>query len=956
MDIQSSRAAKSAGLQMYMTLIEQLQSILPAERLKTSLVDRLAWAGDAGFYALTPQAVALPELEAEVQQLFALAHQHRVPLVFRAGGTSLSGQSITDGILVDISRYWRKSKVLQGGRVVEVQPGIIGGQVNQLLKPHGKKIGPDPASINAAMMGGILANNASGMCCGVAYNAYHTLESVRFMLPNGVVFDTSIPEDYLRFENEEAALHAHLLHIRAQVLGNAPLLEKIRSKYRMKNTVGYSLNALVDYEHPLDILAHLLIGSEGTLAFISKARLHTLPDLPFKSASMLYFPDMQAACSAIGLLKESGAEALELMDRSALRSVEHLKGLPAFFSQLPAGAAALLCEYQSDTADDLARLLSKATTVCADLPLLHPPAFTQKEADRMFYWKIRKGMFPSVGAVRSRGTTVILEDVAFPVARLAEAVSDLQALFTEYKYDNAIIFGHAKEGNIHFVITQLLDTQAEVQRYDTFMRRVVELVVRKYQGALKAEHGTGRNMAPFVETEWGGEAYALMRSIKQLIDPQNVLNPGVIINADAEAHIKDLKQMPQVEEEVDKCIECGFCEHHCPSRDVTLSPRQRIQVRRQLQLLKQQGKHMDYNALLQQYQYAGLDTCATDGLCQVDCPVEINTGELVKRLRREQHGTLANKVALQVAHQFWAAEALVKAALHAGTFANRILGKNFMANLTRLLQKALPAMPRWWPELGRPPARMQHVPVEPRFVYMSACIQRMMGSHAHKGSVQSALLAVCERAGVPVLLPPNLSGHCCGQAFGSKGYQQAAVAMQQKTIDALWNWSKEGKLPIVCDFTSCTYTLLQAGSQLSAQARERWSCLTIMDSITFLEKEIMPRLNITQPKQKVVIHPGCAATKLLLTGAMQHTAQACAKEVVLPAAAGCCGMAGDRGFLFPELTEGATAAELAEAAASGAEGYYASAKTCEMALSHFSGKPYEHIVYLLEEASRPVEA
>jgi D-lactate dehydrogenase len=314
-----------------MDLEKSLLEILPAKRVKTSLVERVAYAGDAGFYQLIPRAVVQPENEAEVAALFQLSQNHQVPLVFRAAGTSLSGQAITNGILVDIGKHWLHAKVLDNGKAIEVQPGLIGARVNMLLSKYGRKMGPDPASINAAMMGGILSNNASGMCCGVAYNSYHTLKSISIMLPNGNKYDTAISSHYQDFEQQEPVLFRNLEAWRNKILEDETLYASIRRKYRMKNTVGYSLNAFVDFEHPLDILGHLMIGAEGTLGFIAKAVLHTLPDLPFKSAAMLYFPGIYEACHAIGVLKDAGAEALELMDRSALRSVEHLPGLPNFF-------------------------------------------------------------------------------------------------------------------------------------------------------------------------------------------------------------------------------------------------------------------------------------------------------------------------------------------------------------------------------------------------------------------------------------------------------------------------------------------------------------------------------------------------------------------------------------------------------------------------------------------------
>lgn len=928
-------------------LQQDLAQILPAEKIKCKLIDIMAFAGDAGFYHLIPKAVVQPSTVAEIKAIFKFSQEKNIPLCFRAGGTSLSGQSITDGILVDLGRHWRGINPLQNGELVEVQPGIIAGMVNTYLKPYNRKIGPDPSSINAAMMGGILSNNASGMCCGVAYNSYHTLKTIHFVLPNGNDYNTALQIDYEKFLVAEKEIATKLTELRNSILGNITLHERIRHKYKTKNTVGYSLNAFIDYEHPLDIMAHLLVGAEGTLAFIASAVLQTLPNLSATATALLYFPNIYAACEAIIPLKESGADVLELMDRASLRSVEHLKGLPDFFIHLPDEAACLLCEYQAENEIQLDAIMQKAGQYILSLQLLYQADFTRDHYKRDFYWKIRKGLFPSVGAVRAKGTTVLLEDIAFPVEKLADAVVDLQQLFKTFGYHNAIILGHAKDGNLHFVITQLLDEKKEIERYDNFIRALVDLILKKYDGALKAEHGTGRNMAPFVEAEWGGDAYAIMKELKETIDPYNLLNPGVIINNDSEAHIKDLKKMPVVEEEVDKCIECGFCEHHCPSKDITLTPRQRIQVRRELQRLAKSGQKEIYNNLLKEYQYAGLDTCATDGLCQSDCPVSINTGDLVKRLRKEQHGSFSKKIANSIAKNFATTVWLIKALIATGIFANKIFGKNFMANFTKVIKKIIPAMPLWWNEIAQPPKSIYSVPNNPQVVYFSSCLHRMMG-HKEK-NLQEAFLSVCKKAGIEVFLPKNISGYCCGQAFSSKGYLKAANTMNEKTIDALLEWSNNGQIPIVCDFTSCTYTFLKNESYLSPEYQKKWQQLKMIDCIDYIQNNILPNLTITQPKEKIVLHPACAAIKLELVNHLKNIAATCSSSVQVPKNAGCCGMAGDRGFLFPELTAAATHMEIAELQP--ANGYYSTAITCEMSLSHFSQKPYEHIIHLVDEVS-----
>ncbi|MDQ2844571.1 MAG: FAD-binding oxidoreductase, partial [Acidobacteriota bacterium] len=567
----------------------QLGKFIHAARIQTRIIDRIAFASDASLYRLIPRAVVQPINTEEVRKLFRFSREMKIPLTFRAGGTSLCGQAITDGILVDVGRYWRMGSVEENGRRVRVQPGLIGQQANQMLKRYATKIGPDPASLSAARMGGILSNNASGMCCGVTQNAFHTLHSMTFLLPSGTEIDTAAIDAGTQFCECEPALAAGLLELKQQLEADPVLSDRIRSKYRMKNTTGYSLNAFLDYSEPVEIFSHLLIGAEGTLAFIAEAVLDTVPDLPVKYTGLLLFPNLHAACEAIAPLREAGAAALELMDRASLRSVQEKPGIPREIRELPKNAAALLVEFQSADTNAVRENAARAQAAVQGLELLTEPLFTDDPLAQDRLWSIRKGLFPSVGAVRASGTTVIIEDIAFPVDRLADAAVDLIRLFEKHDYTNAIIFGHAKDGNLHFVITQGFNTEREVAQYRDFMADVVRLVVKKYDGALKAEHGTGRNMAPFVETEWGADAYAVMQKIKSLADPDGLLNPGVILNADPEAHLANLKKMPVVEAEVDKCIECGYCEPRCPSRDLTLTPRQRIVVRREIQRLKDSG-------------------------------------------------------------------------------------------------------------------------------------------------------------------------------------------------------------------------------------------------------------------------------------------------------------------------------------------------------------------------------
>lgn len=935
-------------------LEKALSAILSKQNIKTKLIDRIGFASDASFYKLIPRAIVMPENVEEIQQLFKFSHKHQIPLTFRTGGTSLSGQSISDGILVELSQHWRNVKIENEGKQIRVQPGVIGAMANTHLKKFKAKIGPDPSSINSAMMGGIIANNASGMCCGVASNAYHTLKHLSFVLPDGNFFNTEKAEDYAKFEQHPVAIG--IVKLREKISQNTTLQEKIRRKYKTKNTVGYTLNAFIDYQHPLDIFSHLLVGSEGTLAFIAEVSLNTIPDYAYKATSLLYFDDISKACEAVYAIKEAGAEAIELMDRASLRAIEEIKGIPEDLKMLSNDAAALLVEFQTDSMEKLEQKVSQFYAL--EIKTINEIKFTQNVQEQALLWKVRKGMFPSVGAVRARGTSVILEDVAFPLENLASAIEDLQLLFSKYEYENAIIFGHAKDGNIHFVITQNFITEQEIARYEHFMNEVVDLVVNKHNGALKAEHGTGRNMAPFVETEWGKEAYEIMLELKNLADPENLLNPGVIINTDKKAHLKNLKILPEVEQEVDKCIECGACEPKCPSKDLTLSPRRRIAVRRELQYLKNTHQNDLLKEILRDYDYSVLETCAVDGLCATDCPVDINTGDLVKRLRSENHSEFANSLALQVAKKFGLAEKLVVLALSAGSWANKSFGRNFMVNLTALIRKVMPSFPIWSNELHLNQHRTKYGSTttasgKKKFVYFSACLSRVMGNqNSQKPTLQQAFFNVASKANIELITPSDLHGTCCGQPFSSKGFHTAYEFTANQTIEKLWIWSDMGAIPIVLDLSSCTQTLLASRQFLTVENQRKFDQLLIMDSVDFIHDTILPiieTLSISK-KSKIALHPVCSLSKLGSIQKFKTIASAFANEVFVPSEANCCGMAGDRGFLFPELTHSATLNEAKELAQSKCEGYYSSSKTCEMALTTATTQNFESIIYLLDES------
>jgi D-lactate dehydrogenase len=951
-----------------MDLQAQLSQIIHPSRVLTSYLHRIAYANDASYFRLVPQAVVQPNSIGEIQSLFKFTQQNRIPMTFRAAGTSLSGQAVTDGILVDISKHWGNYSVEDNGTLLRTQPGIVGGFLNNVLKGYGRRIGPDPASIDACMIGGILSNNSSGMCCGVAENSYHTIHSLTIILPNGFVFDTASPNASQIFESEQPHLAKGLLELKRRIMESSSngrefrgekLAERIHRRYQMKNTNGYLLNAFLDFGTPLDILTHIMIGSEGTLGFIAEAVLHTLPDYPRRYTGQLYFKNLQDAASAIAPIKASGARAAEIMDRAALRSVENNPGVPSILRQLPAEATAILVEYQAQDAEAILGFKNQADKVLKQLDLLHDPEFFDDPIAQASLWKTRKGIIPSIGGMRTPGTVSINEDVVFPVHQLAGGVTDLQHLFTDFGYSDGAVFGHAKDGNLHFLINQAFNTESDVAHFDQFVHAMVNIVSGKYDGALKAEHGTGRNMAPFIETEWGSEAYAIMRDLKSLFDPDHMLNPGVMINADPQTHVTHLKTMSLVSPEVDKCIECGFCESKCPSRRLTLSPRQRIVVQREVARMRLAGSSSkELDSVIDDFSYAGIDTCAVDGLCATACPVSINTGDLTRRLRAESITPRDERTANWLAEHFAVTESALGNAVRLGHFAESIIGPDGVTSLVKTAEKITGmTLPKWnnhIPSITKNLRALSGLRGEKDFVYFPSCISRQAGQPRsdRQLGLSEILILIAKRANINLQIAEDVLGTCCGMPFHSKGYLKAYQLSLHNTIVKLWEWSEGGKRPIVIDTTSCTHTLRACSNDVSPEDKECWMKLTLIDSIDFLHDYLLPKLEIRPIDEEVVLHPNCSARKLELDAKMLAIARQCARSAIIPLNLACCGFAGDRGLLFPELTASATQKESAEVNQREYGGYYSSNIPCEIGMAEATGQDYTSIVYLVEKASR----
>jgi D-lactate dehydrogenase len=952
----------AAGERVAARLKGQLRGAIHTDPLMT-----YAWSGDASCYRLIPAVVVFVNSEDDVRAVFKAARAEGLPVTFRAAGTSLSGQAVTDGVLAVLGDGWRKLDIHPGAEQITLGPAVIVAEANRALKPFNKKIGPDPASQATCKIGGVVNNNSSGMCCGVVQNTYHTMARLRIVLTDGTMLDSGDKASCDAFRSSHAAMLEEIGRLHRDIAEDPELTALIRHKYKIKNTVGYSLNALVDYHDPLDILIHLMVGSEGTLGFVSEVTYNTVPEHPFKATGLIPFPDPQSAGRAIiemangGMQVTTGITAAEYIERRALATVEHLPPMAPLLPWLTETSPAVLIDV---TAPDEATLVAEVARA-EDLLRRHGATHVDLSRDEQrshALWDIRKGFFTSGGAKRPKGTSMLTEDVAAPIDRLADFVVDMRNLLDAHGYDDAIIFGHALAGNLHFQMSDNFALAGAAEKFDRLNRELSDLVSRRYGGSLKAEHGTGRAIAAFVEAEWGPKAYAIMQRIKALFDPEKLLNPGVLLNDDPYIHVKNLKVMPLSDELVDLCIECGFCEPACPSHHMTLTPRQRIAVTRETARLRSTGEDPARLARFEaDFQYAGMDTCAACNLCSLRCPVGIETGTMILGERARRRGDTARSVARIAADHRGAVESMMRGGVALADAARMVIPASAVEAITetarRVTGKRVPRVSRALRHgPGVPKARDNRqdprrtgfpVPIaqsgRPQVVYFPACPSRMFGAPKTDHDLldtPAAMIALLERAGYDVIVPDHLNGHCCGQPFQSKGFPEEAQRVGGELKAELSTLSDAGRLPIVTDASTCAKHL-----------REFPGDAPVADSAQFLFEQVLPKLTITQKLPVVAVHHNCSAQRLFEQPMTEGIARACAERVAVLSSITCCGYAGDKGLFLPELNEHATRRvgnDIPDGCALGVS----TVSTCASGLSERAGVPFVGLASLLEWASR----
>lgn len=942
----------TAIAERYADFVRAIGGKIPGDRIYTDYFRRFAWGTDAGFYRLVPQVVVRSVNEEEISLIMETASSMGLPVTFRAAGTSLSGQSVSDSIIVVAGKNWENYSLNGDATRITLQPGLTGGRINDILRPFGRKFGPDPASVKSCMAGGIVMNNASGMSCGTVANSDRLMVCARMVLADGTVLDTGDIRSRDEFSRTHKSFIDKILVLRDEIRADQELSSRIRRKYSIKNVTGLNLLPFLEHDDPFDIMAHLLVGSEGTLAFLSEVTMETVPLAPCRASAMVYFDTMREADSAAVVLRKLKVSAAELLDSRSLAAVKDDKGM---------GHAALLIETEAFDENELAENVREISSALDGFRILYPVRFTSDPSEYAGFWAMRSGVFPVVGSMREQGTTCMIEDVAFHIEDLPDAVEDLSELLDRYGYKDSCIYGHVLEGNVHFIINQHLDSDAEVARYEAMLKDIVSLVVDKYDGSLKAEHGTGRNMAPFVSREWGERAFGYMRMVKDLFDPDGILNRGVIFNDDPRCSFSDLKRLPVISpgagapqktldayRKANKCIECGFCEVNCMSAGFTLSSRTRIVMLREISRLEQTGEDAGLAAELKAaYRYPGEETCAGDGLCSTSCPMGINVADITHEVRRIAAGPAAVKLGRMAAGHFPAAKSLVRGTLNLAWLGRCVMGRKLMEGTGNILHKAgLPLWTESLPASYRMPSALAEGSIEGemKVVYLPSCINQTMGldrgAEGHRPLVEE-MVSLLSKAGYGVIFPENLDSLCCGTIWESKGMPGMADKKLAELEEALYKASAQGKYPVVCDQSPCTHRI-----------KENVTRVDVYDSVEFIWKFMRDRLEFTRRDEPVAVHLTCSSRLMKIDRMLVDLASLCSSEVIVPEGIGCCGFAGDKGMVTPELNAYGLRKLRGQISSSGVKTGYSNSRTCEIGLRTNSGIPYRSVVYLVNECTR----
>ncbi len=502
---------------------------------------RARFATDESIYFVMPQAVAVPQSTADLAAILRFAERHGVAVTARAGGTSLAGQAVGPGIILDLSRQFERIlRVDAAAGSVEVEPGVVLGDLNAALAPHGKQFGPDPSSFESCRVGGMVGNNASGVHHRMWGAVVDNVLSLTLLLTNGEVIRTGPVDLHSRGYGELCAkdtLEGRLYRevpsvIRRSRAGEKPTWPKVE-----KSSSGYRLDKAL--EGSTFDLGKLICGSEGTLAIVLAATLRIVDRPGAKGLLVLYFKSLKDAARGVVEAVATGASAVEMIDERVVEALRERAPKDAARFK-PDTRAALFVEYLGKDGPEVEarmeagwRRLREGTGLAVDDQATTDPATMED------LWRIRRGVEPLLSEMGgSRVPVGFVEDTAVPLERLAEHVEALYAIFERHGL-RAAAYGHAATGHLH--IRPFLDLRNASDR--ATMREVAAEVfshTRRLGGTMSGEHGDGLVRSEFLASFFG-DAFEAMVEIKRLFDPKGILNPGKKTQAAPGQIVRDLR-------------------------------------------------------------------------------------------------------------------------------------------------------------------------------------------------------------------------------------------------------------------------------------------------------------------------------------------------------------------------------------------------------------------------------
>ena len=533
----------------------------------TDILHRAAYASDASIYQIIPGCVVAPRDVADVVDVVKYACAHGIAVAARGAGSGVAGESLCSGIVFDMTRYMNKIiSVEDGGAIAVCEPGVVLDDLNNCLAGYGRKIGPDPSSSNRATVGGCVANNATGAHSLEYGYIGDYVESVEAVLADGSVVEFKNDFDPEREENEKLASIAKGC---ASVLsGNEAVIAKALPETK-RNRSGYAI-AGVCHNGKID-LARLLASSEGTLGIFTRIALRTVAICAAKALLQLEFDSFERMARAVPIIVDSGASACELMDKTLIDMA--IEALPEYRDILAGGGAAvLLVEHTGGTAEQVRRKIEDTDSKVGELACGRRIVFEPEQQKRL--WKLRKDAAVLLDRKKGRKHPVpFVEDVSVGNKRLAEYISGLEEIGR--RYDIAMSFyGHAGDGELHIRPYLDLSDPAEVEKMRSIANDVFELAW-SLGGSISGEHADGLVRAAFLRRQYGDEFYELLRAIKNIFDPDGLMNPGKIISSDVDVMVKNLraehKWVPErlktdlyfgkdeFRSELEQCSGCGVC-------------------------------------------------------------------------------------------------------------------------------------------------------------------------------------------------------------------------------------------------------------------------------------------------------------------------------------------------------------------------------------------------------------